>query len=106
MLNAAQRTTRARAAAFARAAQYDGREVTAAATAAQLARYDRLVDPEGKLPPEERSRRARAALRSHMASLSLKASQAKARKRTEPVGQMPGSVHEGRRHGASDPRAA
>jgi hypothetical protein len=62
---------------------YDGREVTRAATVAQLARFDRLVDPDGTLPPEERARRARAALRSHMASLSLKASQAKARKKTE-----------------------
>jgi hypothetical protein len=85
---------------------YDGREVTRAATAAQLARYDRLVDPEGKLPPEERARRARAALRSHMSLLALKASQAKAQKRTAPDGQIPGAVRGGCRDGADDPGAA
>jgi hypothetical protein len=71
---------------------YDGREVTRAATAGQLARFDRLVDPDGTLPPEERARRARAALRSHMASLSLKASKAKAAKRTAPAVEKPGAV--------------
>jgi hypothetical protein len=79
-LTAAERSTRARIGAFALHAQRDPRETTRAATVAQLGRFDRLVDPEGKLPPEERSRRARAALRSYMSALSLKASQAKRRK--------------------------
>jgi hypothetical protein len=62
---------------------YDGKQVTAAATRAQLARYDKLVDPESLLAPDERARRARAALRSHMASLSLAASKVRLlRKRT------------------------
>jgi hypothetical protein len=80
-LTAAERSTRARIGAYARAAQYDGRQVTAAATVAQLARFDRQVDPDGVLPPEERARRARAALRAHMTTLSLRAQRARRKRK-------------------------
>lgn len=78
-LTPAERSLRARAAAYALHSQ--GGTSTEAATAAQLARFDRQVDPDGSLDPAERARRARFALKSHMASLSLKASRAKARQR-------------------------
>jgi len=95
MLTPSERRTRARAAAFALHAQ--GGTSTAAATAAQLARFDRLVDPEGKLAPEERAKRARQALRSYMTRLSLKASQARRKGKPTTAFDLPvvGSVAEG-----------
>ena len=79
-LTPAQRSLRARAAAYALHAT--GGTSTKAGTAAFLARFERQVDPDGTLPPNERARRAQYALRSHMASLALKASRAKTTKET------------------------
>jgi len=42
---------------------------TRPAREAFLKRFDREVDPDGKLPPEERRRRAEHALRAHMLRL-------------------------------------
>jgi hypothetical protein len=42
-----------------------------------VARFEREVDPDGILPPDERTRRAEHAQRAHMARLSLKAAQAR-----------------------------
>jgi hypothetical protein len=75
VLSPAQRSLRARAAAYAQHAQ--GKTSTTAATAAFLARFERQVDPDGTLTPEERARRAGYARKSHMASLALKASRAR-----------------------------
>lgn len=72
-----QRKLRARAAAHALHAQ--GRTSTKAGTAAFLARFERQVDPDGLLTPEERARRADHARRAYMASLALKASRARTR---------------------------
>jgi hypothetical protein len=47
-----------------------------------LDRFERQVDPEGKLPPDERRRRARHALRAHMLRLAKRS--AAARRRTRP----------------------
>lgn len=44
-------------------------------------RFEKLVDPDGILLPEERARRAASARRSHMQSLALKSAQAR-RKRS------------------------
>lgn len=74
-LTPAQRTLRARAAAHALHAQ--GGTSTKAATAASQGRFERQVDPDGVLPPDERLRRADHARRAYMASLSLKASRAR-----------------------------
>lgn len=79
-LTPAQRTLRARAAAYALHAQ--GGTNTTPATAANLARFEREVDPDGVLPPDERARRAAFARKAHMAALSLKASKARARRRS------------------------
>lgn len=78
MLSRSERALRARAAAHALHAQ--GGTSTKAGTAAFLARFDKQVDPEGVLPAEERTRRARHALRAHMAGLALRASQARGRR--------------------------
>lgn len=60
-----------------RAARHDGREMTASARAAFLAKLEREADPEGALPPDERRRRAEALRRAHLARASLAAAQAK-----------------------------
>ena len=80
-LSPAQRALRARAAAHALHAQ--GGTSTKAGTAAFLARFERQVDPDGVLPPEERARRADHARRSYMAGLALKASRARSAKAHE-----------------------
>ena len=74
-----QRTLRARAAAHALHAR--GGTSTKAGTAAFLARFEREVDPDGVLSPEERAKRAVHARKSYMASLGLKASRARSRGR-------------------------
>ena len=55
-----------------------GRNAAAApARAGFLARFERQVDPDGVLSPEERASRARYALKSHMAELSLRSAAAR-----------------------------
>lgn len=51
-------------------AKYGPLAMSAAGRAAFLAKFERLVDPEGLLPPEERAQRAREALREHMRKVS------------------------------------
>src|ERR671933_3098181 len=85
----AERSLRARIAAYALHAQQDPRETTAKGRAAFLARFDRQVDPEGLLEPEERRRRAEQARRAYFARLSLaavKSRQAKRAARAQPPG--------------------
>lgn len=62
-------------------ATHDRRETTAAARAKFLSRFEIEVDPDGKLPAEERSRRAEYARRAFFAALAFKRVQA-AQKRT------------------------
>lgn len=64
-LSASQRTQRARIAANTRWSQQDGTAGTEAARSAFMARFDREVDPDGRLDPAERHRRAEAAKRAH-----------------------------------------
>ena len=67
--------------AFTQQSRHDPRKTTAAARAAFLAGFERAVDPDGSLDPEERSRRARAAKRAYfqrLALLSVRARRAKA----------------------------
>lgn len=79
MLSAEERKLRARIAAHARWSRRDPREDLAPAREGFLRRFEREVDPEGVLPPDERQRRAQHALRRHMLQLALKS--AKARRR-------------------------
>jgi hypothetical protein len=50
---------------------------TAAARKAALDRFEREVDPDGKLSPEERARRATNARKAYFARLALRSSQAR-----------------------------
>jgi len=50
---------------------------TARAREAFLKRFEEQVDPGGVLEPEERARRAKHALKAHMARLALKSAQAR-----------------------------
>jgi len=53
---------------------------TAAARQRFLSRFEREVDPEGKLPDEERLRRAEHAKRAYFAELALRSSRTRSRK--------------------------
>jgi hypothetical protein len=77
LLTPEERSLRARIAAYSLHAQRDPRETTAKGRAAFLSRFERDVDPEGKLPPEERSRRAECARKAHMAKLALRSARAR-----------------------------
>ncbi len=80
MLSATERSIRGRIGGLSAAAQRDPRDYTRHARKAFLATFDALVDPEGKLPVAERTRRALAARKAHFAKLALKS--ARARRRT------------------------
>lgn len=81
-LTQAQRSQLARAAAYASWAHTADRTArTAAARRAALARFDRQVDPDGALAPDERERRARAARRSYFRYLALRSSRARGSRR-------------------------
>jgi hypothetical protein len=77
-LSPVERKLRAKLAAYEQHARGLGN--TRPATAAFLARFEREVDPDGVLPPEERERRAQYALRAHMVRLSLRAEQKRRRR--------------------------
>jgi hypothetical protein len=70
-LTATQRSQRARIAALSRWSQQDGSQGTAPAREAFLARFERQVDPEGRLDPAERTRRAEAAKRAHFQRMAF-----------------------------------
>lgn len=77
----AEMSRRGRIGAYRRLALHDARELTAAARAAFLAKFEREVDPDCVLPPEERERRAAYARKAHfarLARLSVNARQARA----------------------------
>jgi len=80
-ISPAERSLRARLAAYALHGQRDPREITAKARAAFLAKFEQQADPEGVLPLEERRRRAESLRRAHFARLAL--ASVKARKRVK-----------------------
>ena len=67
----------------------DPRETTAKARAAFLARFERQVDPEGVLAPDERRRRAKYARRAHYARLALASARARSKGRGPRNGTTP-----------------
>ena len=71
------RSLQARMAAYALHARRSGREVTAPARAAFLARFENEVDPDRVLTPAERARRAQLACKAHMTRLALRSAQAR-----------------------------
>jgi hypothetical protein len=77
------RVLRARIAAHVLHAQItDETEHTAPARAAFLSRFEREVDPQGVLEPEERARRAEHAKKAYFLKLALASLKARARKRS------------------------
>lgn len=58
-------------------ATHDSRAITAPARRAFLDRFDKQVDPDGVLDPQERAKRAHHAMQAHMAKLALKAATAR-----------------------------
>ena len=82
-LTPAQRSLRAKIAAHASWARTSDRASrTAAARQAATDRFERQVDPDGVLPPDERARRADSARRAHMLSLAAKSAAARRKNRT------------------------
>ena len=77
----AERSLRARLAAYAMHAQYDARDTTAKGRAVFLARFEREVDPDGRLDPAERRRRAEQARRAYFTRLALASAKARRIKR-------------------------
>lgn len=80
----AERSMRARIAAHSRlanASDGDRRAMTAAARRAFADRWERQVDPDGVLTPEERSRRAEHAKSAHFQRMALKSAQMRRRRR-------------------------
>jgi hypothetical protein len=76
----AERVLTGRLGAYTLHAMYDSRELTKAARAAFESKFERDVDPEGVLPPEERLRRAEMARKAHFTRLALESAQARRRK--------------------------
>jgi hypothetical protein len=80
-LSPAERSLRARLAAYAMHARHDTRRTSANGRAAFMARFEREVDPHDRLDSEERRRRAEQARRAYFARLSLAAAKARRAKR-------------------------
>ena len=82
-LSSDQRTLRSRLAAHTLHASRDSRELTAPARAAFLDRFESAVDPDRKLPPDERARRAEQARKAYFVRLALLSSKARAERAKE-----------------------
>jgi hypothetical protein len=80
-LTPAERTLRARAAAYHLHSLYDSRELTASARAAFQDRFVRQVDPEGVLPESERQRRAECARKAYYTALAARSAKARRQRR-------------------------
>ena len=71
---------RGRIGAYRLHATNDPKETTKAAREAFMARFEREVDPDGTLSPEERARRAEAARKAYFAQLAHKSAKARRRR--------------------------
>lgn len=81
MLSRSQRVLRARIAAHSLHAQRDSRELTEPARRAFLEKFEAQADPEGKLSPEERRRRALQLRKAYYQRLALRSSKARAKRK-------------------------
>ncbi len=81
-LSPAQRKLRAQIAANTRWSREDPAPGAARGQAGLLARFERQVDPDNKLAPAERARRADAARKAHMQRLALASAKARAARRS------------------------
>ena len=82
-LTPAERSLRARAAAYRLHSLYDSRQLTAHARAAFEQRFARQVDPDGVLPEAERQRRAECARKAYYSALAAKSARARRNRRTQ-----------------------
>ena len=82
-LTPAERSLRARAAAYRLHSLYDSRQLTANARAAFELRFARQVDPDGVLPEAERQRRAECARKAYYSALAAKSARARRNRRTQ-----------------------
>lgn len=79
---ASERSLRGRIGAYTRWANTDDRYMaTRAMREGFYAKFERDVDPEGKLTPEERAKRAEYARKAHMQRMALKSAQARRKRR-------------------------
>ena len=78
---------RGRIGAHALHARHDARRTTAAARAAFLARFEREVDPDSVLSPEERERRAKQARKAYFSRLAYRSAVARGGTRQAPTGE-------------------
>lgn len=85
VVTASSAAARGRIGGLTNAARHDPKVYTANARAAFLAGFEDEVDPEHKLPPPERARRAEAARRAHFHRLALKSAQARSSRRSAVV---------------------
>ena len=86
MLTPTQRSLRGRIGAYSQHARHDPRRTTSRARSVFLSRFLTEVDPDGKLPLEERLRRAASARKAHMTRLAFRsalARRAKAQRRVQ-----------------------
>jgi hypothetical protein len=83
-LTPSERVLRARMAAHISWAKTEDRSArTAAARRAALGRFEEQVDPDRRLSPSERARRAEHAMRAHMTRLALRSAQVRRRQVAE-----------------------
>jgi hypothetical protein len=82
----AERSLRARAAAYRLHSLYDSRELTANARIAFRDRFAKQVDPDGILPVAERQRRAECARKAYFAALAARSVRAR---RARKLGSRP-----------------
>lgn len=72
ILNKEDLSLRASIAAAAMHEKHDPHETTVKARQVFLARFEAQVDPDNKLPPEERARRAKHARRAYFSRIAIK----------------------------------
>jgi hypothetical protein len=89
-LSPEQRSLRASIAAHSRWAKEDPKIAMVVVRDAYLNSFRYAVDPDLKLPEDERERRAHAALRAHMAKLALASSRARAKRKANSGNPEPG----------------
>jgi len=77
----AERVLTGRVGAYTMLARHDAREVTRPAHEAFWRKFETEVDPEGRLDPVERARRADMARKAHFTRLALKSAQVRRHRR-------------------------
>ncbi|HYK94345.1 MAG TPA: hypothetical protein VE011_00540 [Candidatus Dormibacteraeota bacterium] len=80
-MNHAQRVLLGRLGAYTMLSRNDPHEITKAARAAFVSKFERDVDPDGVLPLEERLRRAEMARKAHYTRLALRSAEVRRKRR-------------------------